>query len=155
MPSTFKGCVICSGKRGQPRNGQGGQTCSASQCKGAYKGQRALQPSAGVVVDVEAADKMPSGMWVHEIEEILGEKCCDPRKLSKKKRKGGPGSDYHQQFLVRGTFLEDDGGEDSDEDDTPEPNTLWVDQADLLETIAMEDVKRALKARCQAVLCGL
>ena len=157
MPSVFKGCVICKGKKKQPRNGRGGRTCTASHCKDAYKEQRSQQPSAGLVADhVELSDKMPSGMWVHEIEEILGERCCEPHKMSKKKRKGGPGSAYHQEFLVRGSFLEDDGDDnDDDDDDTPEPNTFWVDKADLVGTIAIEDIKAALRARHDVVLGDL
>ncbi len=111
------------------------------------------QPTAGLVADAPPADLMPDGMWVHDIAEILGERCCELHKLSKKKRKNGPGSAYAQQFLVRGTFLEDDGDEDDeDEDETPEPNTFWVNKDDLIETINVDDVKEALRARHEAVL---
>ena len=44
---------------------------------------------------------------------------------------------------------------DEDEDDTPEPNTFWVDQVDLLKTIAVEDVEEALEARQEDVMAGL
>ena len=155
MARTFNGCVICSGKKGQPRNGKRGKTCSANSCKREYRDQRAEQPTMGLgdAVQQPDADKMPDGMWVHEITEILGERCCEPRKLSKKKRKCGPGSAFEQEFLVRGTFLEDDGEQDSDdEDDTPEPNTFWVTKVDLLDTIAVSDVKAALTERHNAVI---
>ena len=39
----------------------------------------------GGAVLLDAAE-MPDGMSVHQIEEILGESCCDPTKMSKKKR---------------------------------------------------------------------
>ena len=161
MPGrVFNGCAVCFGKKKRPRNGQGGKTCSASSCKEEYKERRAAGGQQAQLggVDVElAAEKMPFGMWVHEIEEILGERCCELRQhLSKKKRKNGPGSAYLQEFLVRGTFLEDDGdGEDSDEDSAPEPNTFWVEQDVLLETIALEDVKDALQARHDAIMGDL
>ena len=160
MPGrVFKGCVVCNGTKQRPRNGRGGKTCSASSCKEEYKERRAAggqQAQLGGVETELAAEKMPFGMWVHEVEEILGERCCELRQLSKKKRKNGPGSAYLQEFLVRGSFLEADGdGEDSDEDEAPEPNTFWVDKDDLLETIALEDVKDALKARHDAVMGDL
>ena len=155
MARGFSGCVVCGGKRGQPRNGKRGRTCSANSCKREYRDQRAEQPTMGLgdAVQQPVADRMPDGMWVHEIEEILGERCCEPHKMSKKKRKNGPGSAYRQRFLVRGTFLEEDGDDDDDdEDSTPEPNTFWVDKFDVLETISIEDVKAALRARHEAVL---
>ena len=109
-----------------------------------------------VAGDPSDAGKMPAHMWVKEIEEILGERCCEPHQMSKKKRKNGPGNTYCQEYCVRGHFLEDDGdAEDEQEDDVPEPNTFWVEQGELLETIDVEDVKEALKARHEAVLEGL
>ena len=69
---------------------------------------------------------MPDGkMWVNEIKEILGERCCKPSSMTRKKRKCGPESTYLQEYLVRGTFLVEDDDE-SDADDEPEPNTYWV-----------------------------
>ena len=50
-------------------------------------------------------EMMPEGTWLQELDEILGERCCELRKLSHKKRKNGPGSLYQQQYLVRGKFL--------------------------------------------------
>ena len=158
MVRAFSGCVICKGQKGCVRNGKRGKTCAANECKNKYRDERAQQPTVGPVAAAEqpVADKMPDGMWVHEIEEILGERCCEPHKLSKKKRKGGPGSAYKQEFLVRGTYLEDDGeADDDDEDNTPQPNTFWVTKTDLLDTIAVEDVKAALRARHEAVLGDL
>ena len=35
------------------------------------------------------------------------------------------------------------------------PNTYWVHKADLLKTIAVEDVEEALEARQEAVMAGL
>ena len=45
--------------------------------------------------------------------------------------------------------------DDEEEDDAPEPNTFWVEKADLLETIDRKHVKAALRARHNAVLDGL
>ena len=83
MVRVYKGCVICKGRRGQPRNGKTGTTCSANQCKLEYKEQRAqrgIAPKDGLANDIAAqaaAEAMPGGMWVHEVEEILGERCCE------------------------------------------------------------------------------
>ena len=60
-----------------------------------------------------------------------------------------------RQYLVRGKFLEDDGDEDDDEDDSPEPNTFWVDEVDLVDTIAKEDIKDALVLRHERVINDL
>ena len=155
MPTrVYKDCVICSGQEKRPRNGPGGSTCSASRCKRAYKEQRAL-PTVGLALGTDALhpEKMPANKWVQSIEEILGERCCEPLKLSHKKRKNGPGASCKQEFLVRGYFLEDDGdANDEEEDDTPEPNTYWIEKDDLLETIAIADVKDALQQRHEEVL---
>ena len=100
-------------------------------------------------------DEMPDNMWVHELEEILGERACVLQKLTKVQRKNGPRSAAKQQFLVRGHFLcvvEDD---DEDEDESPEPNTFWVDQDELLHTIVLSDVRKALEQRQKAVLAAL
>ena len=158
MAPVFKDCVICSGKNKKPRNGDGGATCSAYNCKRAYTQRRAQHSTVGlgVVNAPPVTDRMPKGMWVHEIEEILGERCCEPHMMSKKKRKNGPGNAAEQEFLVRGNFLEEDSdAEDEDVDQTPEPNTFWVSKDELLETIAVEDVKDALKARHEAVVGDL
>ena len=47
------------------------------------------------------------------------------------------------------------GDEDGDEDSSPEPNTYWVDETDLVESIAIEDIKAALVTRHEHVLSGL
>ena len=72
-------------------------------------------------------------MWVHELQEILGERACVVHELSKVQLKCGPRSAARQQFLVRGSFLMDVEDGDEEEDDTPEPNTYWVHKADLLK----------------------
>jgi hypothetical protein len=157
MTRVFKECVICKGQKKRPRNGTGGKTCSASECKAAYKEQR-TQPTVGLALgaDATSAEKMPIGMWVQSIEEILGERCCELLKMSHKKRKNGPGASKVQEFLVRGYFLEDDGDDGDEEvDQMPEPNTFWIEKPDLLETIDIEDVKDALRERHEAVLEGL
>ena len=140
MPSSvYKDCVICSGQEKRPRDGPGGSTCSASQCKRAYKEQRAL-PTVGLALGTDTLhpDKMPANKWVQSIEEILGERCCEPLKMSHKKRKNGPGASSVQEFLVRGYFLEDDGdANDEEEDGMPEPNTYWIEKDDLLEKICL------------------
>ena len=134
--------------------------CVGSACKAALTAMR----RQGVVTtattegpDTAAAEvlteEMPDGMSVHEIEEILGEQCCKLDTMSIKKRKNGPGKDCHQQFLVRGTFLRPpDNDEDDQEDDTPEPNTYWVDKDELLQTIHVNDVVAALNARHEQLL---
>ena len=66
-------------------------------------------------------------MMLRGIEEILGERCCEPHAMNKLQRKNGPRSSYRQQFLVRGSLLIVDDGDD-EEDDQPGPNTYWVDQ---------------------------
>ena len=161
MVRTFSGCVECQGGSGQPRNGVGGQTCTANQCKKNYKRRRAEDglSAAGTVelggMAPALGETMPDGTWVQELDEILGERCCELRLLNHKKRKNGPGTQYQQQYLVRGKFLEDDGDEDDDEDDSPEPNTYWVNEVDLLETISKADVKAALVARHDHVMRNL
>ena len=100
-------------------------------------------------------EMMPEGTWLQELDEILGERCCELRKLSHKKRKNGPGSLYQQQYLVRGKFLEEDADDNDDDDDSPEPNTYWVNQVHLIETIAIADIKAALVTRHEHVLSGL
>ena len=62
--------------------------------------------------------------------------------------------------MIRGTFLEDDGDEgacegEEDEEDVPEPNTYWVTEEDLLQTIERDDVRAALKERQERVLGDL
>jgi len=151
--------VECSGANGQPRNGKNGATCSANSCKMAYARKRksAASPAAAELPADDAAtavgEMMPAGMWVYDLTEILGERCCELRLLSHKKRKNGPGgASYCQQYLVRGMFLEEDGDEDDEDDAAPEPNTFWVNKVDLLETIAKEDIRKALVARHESVL---
>ena len=161
MARGFKGCVRCQGKSGQPRNGPGGRTCSAARCKREYKEERearGLAPTLGLDNDLAAqatAEKLPEGTWVNEIEEILGERCCKLHTLTKKKRKNGPGTAYVQEYLVRGTFLEDDEDADDEDDDAPEPNTFWVEKSVLLDTIAKSDVKAALEERHKRVISEL
>ena len=162
--AAFKGCIICKGSSGRARNGAGGKTCTAHTCKTAYKERRAALAGGdagyNTIEDEKAAafdEVMPEGTWVQELDEILGERCCELRKLSHKKRKNGPGtgSFYQQQYLVRGKFLEEDGDEDDEEDDSPEPNTYWVNEVDLIETIAKKDINAALVTRHEHVLSGL
>ena len=151
----FKDCTVCEGRSGRPRNGDGGLTCSASKCKKAYAQKRASSSLVDerALVTAVVFDVMPENMSVQELKEILGERCCRPQQMSYKKRKNGPGSSYFQEYLVRGGFLvaetEDD---DDDDDDEPEPNTYWVDEQTLLETISKDDVKDALKARHNNVI---
>ena len=137
MPAGWPGCDFCKGSKGCPRASSNSVRCTASACKAALKARNEankttfnepMAPQAAPGDDEH--DEMPDGMWVHEIEEILGERCCEPHIMSHKKRKNGPGPAYHQEFLVRGTFLEDDGdADDEEEDDTPEPYTFWVEKS--------------------------
>ena len=73
----------------------------------------ALWPRVWSLAD---ADVMPDNMWVTDVAEILGERCCEPHRLSRVRRKRGPGSAARQQFLVRGGFLIDDDESDTDSD---------------------------------------
>ena len=146
------------GKSGRPRNGAGGKTCSANQCKQAYAQKRQQNKQLMEICTAAGSepDQLPENMWVNEINEILGERCCEPHMLSKKKRKNGPGSIYHQQFLVRGSFLENDhDAEEEEEDEAPEPNTFWVDQDALVRDVGKESVKKALRVRQERVIRGL
>ena len=151
----FTGCVICEGRSGNRRNGLNGATCSGRQCINKYAEQRRRKQQPAEAHEVQAAEVLPESMSVNDIQEILGERCCEPQKLSKKRRKNGPGTDYRQQFLVRGSFLvraDSDDDDDDEEDDCPEPSTFWVDQDVLLEDIGVKDVKAALKKRQEEVL---
>ena len=47
------------------------------------------------------------------------------------------------------------GDEEKDEDDEPALDTFWVDQDDLLATIAVGDVEEASGTRQDAVVAGL
>ena len=112
MPArnVFMGCVECSGAKGCPRNGRRGATCSAAKCKADYAAGR--RPDAAVVRGMDIAapafnEMMPSGTWIQELDEILGERCCVLAQLTKKKRKNGPGTAYAQQYLCRGKYLEE------------------------------------------------
>ena len=100
-------------------------------------------------------EMMPENMWVHELEEILGERCCVVKKLTAVQRKNGPRGKARQQFLVRGRFLQEVEDDDEDEDNEPALDTFWVDQANLLATIAVEDVEEAFETRHDAVVASL
>ena len=162
MAPGWPGCFNCKGRRGCPRASDNAVRCTADECKRALTAKRAAEKAAApqpvaslAAVGEDAHEEMPETMWVHELQEILGERACVVRKLSKVQLKCGPRSAARQQFLVRGTFLMDVEDGDEEEDDTPDPNTYWVHQADLLETIAVEDVEEALEARQEAVMDGL
>ena len=96
---------------------------------------------------------------MHELKAILGERCCKPSKLSNKRRRCGPRDSYLQEFLVLGTFLEDDGDEadedDDDDEDVPLAGMYWVTQDDMYQTIEPADVKAAVEKRQQEVRDGL
>ena len=116
----------------------------------------ASQPVASqAAVGDDEHELMAATMWVHELEEILGERCCVVKELTPVQRKCGPRSKARQQFLVRGRFLQEVGSDSEDEDDEPALDTFWVDQADLLSTIAVDDVEEALETRQEAVVAGL
>lgn len=162
MASGWSGCFNCKGRKGCPRASDNSTRCTAGECKTALTAKRAAekagawQPAALQAATVaDDHEEMPETMWVHELQEILGERACVVHKLSKVQLKCGPRSAARQQFLVRGSFLVDVEDGDEEEDDTPEPNTYWVHQADLLETIAVEDVEEALETRQEAVMAGL
>ena len=165
--AVFRDCVICKGDRHRPRNGKGGNTCSASQCKKSYQAQREMQQQLGgnELPSVASFNELlPENKTVRELNQILGERCCEPHKLSPKKRRGGPGSSYCQQFLVRGNFLEsgppeaeeeDDDVESDDYEETLEPGMYWVDADTLVGALGPEPVKVALMERQKRVLGDL
>ena len=137
---TFYDCCECDGARGCPRNGAGGATCTAGACKKGYAMKRKetvlpvqIQPSQPA--SAAHAETMPEHMYVAELKKILGERCCEPRKLPPEQRRGGPRrSFYSQQYLVLGTFLEntrDDDDSDAEYEETNEPSMYWVNESDL------------------------
>jgi hypothetical protein len=159
----WAGCRFCQGKKGLPRASPNSVRCTASECTKALtlerKAAKELQrPSEAAALHqaLVSSEEMPEGMWVHELNEILGERCCRVHLLSDKRRRSGPRDSYHQEYLVRGTFLEDDDDEgEEDDEDIPEANTYWVTEDDLLQTIERDDVKEALQKRQECVLNGL
>ena len=164
MARGWAGCRFCKGKKGLPRASPNSVRCTAAACtkaltreRQAARGQQEQPPQAAVPQQaLESAEEMPDVMWVHELTEILGERCCRLHLLSKKRRRVGPRDSYQQEYLIRGTFLEDDGDEgEEDEEDVPEPNTYWVTEEDLLQTIERDDVRTALKERQERVLGDL
>ena len=79
-----------------------------------------------------------------------------PRRFSAHWRAEEAAGVDQQEYLIRGTFLEDDGDEgEEDEEDVPEPNTYWVTEEDLLQSIERDDVRKALKERQERVLGDL
>ena len=162
MTRGWEGCYNCGGKNGCPRASPNSTRCTAWACKMALTAKRAADKDAAsqpVALQAAAGDDehemMPATMWVHELEEILGERCCIIKNLSPVQRKCGPRSKARQQFLVRGRFLQEVESDDEDEDDEPALDTFWVDQTDLLSTIAVDDVEEALETRQAAVVAGL
>ena len=121
MPWRCFNHAVCGSSR--PRASPNSVRCTGNACKDALKATRQQQGGAasteGLVVAAAqaAAEEMPHGVSVHEVEEILGERCCKPTEMSKKKRKNGPGKELRQQFLVRGTFLQPADDDEDDEDD--------------------------------------
>ena len=93
-------------------------------------------------------------MMLRGIEEILGERCCEPHAMNKLQRKNGPRSSYRQQFLVCGSFLIVDNG-DNEEDDQPEPNTHWVDENALLASTTAAAIYVAVAKRHAHVIASL
>ena len=69
------------GDRHRPRNGKGGNTCSASQCKKSYQAQREMQQKLGgnELPSVASFNELPENKTVRELNQILGERCCDDR----------------------------------------------------------------------------
>jgi hypothetical protein len=55
------------------------------------KAKEQEQPEVAVPQQaLEDSEDLPEGLWVHELTEILGERCCRPAKLSNKRRRVGP-----------------------------------------------------------------
>ena len=161
MARGWSGCFHCEGRSGCQRASPNSTSCTAGACKRALAAKRAAEKAGALqLVAPQAAaggedhEMMPENMWVHELEEILGERCCIVAKLTRIQRKCGPRSQAKQQFLVRGRFLVE-VEDDEEEDDEPAPDTFWVDQTVLLATIAVEDIEEALETRQEAVMAGL
>ena len=161
-PRGWPGCEFCGGSKGCPRASPNAVRCTAGECKTALTAKRAAGKAGTLQAEASQAaagddehEMMPGNMWVHELEEILGERCCIVKKLSAVQRKCGPRGKARQQFLVRGKFLQEVDSDDEDEDDEPALDTFWVDQSDLLSTIAVDDIEEALEARQDAVVAGL
>ena len=114
MARGWSGCFNCGGRNGCPRASPNSTRCTAGACKTALTAQRAAEKAAApqpvasqAAAGEDAHEEMPETMWVHELQEILGERACVVRKLSKVQLKCGPRSAARQQFLVRGSFLVD------------------------------------------------
>ena len=94
MPWRCFNHAVCGSSR--PRASAKSVRCTGSACKAALTASR--QPQGGtasteglvVAAAQAAAEEMPHGVSVHEVEEILGERCCKPTEMTKKKRKNGP-----------------------------------------------------------------
>ena len=166
--SIFHACKICKGRRRLGRNGNGGLTCRAGSCKREYRNQRRTQTgdhtgTATVSAAVEDAEDLPSDMKVVTLHEILGERCCQPSRLGRKHRASPLRRKvYHQEYLVRGSFLEDgseDEGEGEDEEDegeeeapyAPKDDMYWIAQDMLIKAIGGAQVKKAIAARQKQV----
>ena len=106
----WAGGVNCNGDNGCPRDVGNSIRCTANQCKKALT-QRNKEARLAADADAPAvaaqpalADEMPDYMTVHELTEILGERCCKLHELDLTRRKSGPGKRSRQEFCVRGTF---------------------------------------------------
>ena len=160
----FQGCVICHGTSGCKRKMPGGSTCTKRSCQDEYTLQRKqaklpVQTQPATELDMDNVEDMPEYMYVVDLQEILGERCCRPSQLSNPERRGGPRQkSKYQEFLVRGSFLEnqpEDGDDDEDDDDWEPPpfdSTFWVSSADLYENIDYADVRQAIVERQKKVL---
>ena len=91
----WAGCFNCKGKKGCPRASKNSVRCTASACTKKLtevrKAKEQEQPEVAVSQQaLEDSEDLPEGLWVHELTEILGERCCRPAKLSNKRRRVGP-----------------------------------------------------------------
>ena len=92
----FSGCFNCHGANGCPRDVGNSIRCTASQCKKALtqrNKEARLAADAGapaVAAQPALADEMPDNMTVHELTEILGERCCKVHELDPTRRRSGP-----------------------------------------------------------------
>ena len=161
-------CKIRKGHKRLRRNGPVGLTCRAGSCKREYRDQRRTRTgdhtgTATVSAAVEDAEDLPSDMSVVRLYEILGERCCQPSRLGRKHRASPLRRKvYHQEYLVRGSFLEDgseDEGEGEDEEDegedeapyAPKDDMYWIAQDMLIKAIGGAQVKKAIAARQKQV----
>ncbi|KAL1500081.1 hypothetical protein AB1Y20_012755 [Prymnesium parvum] len=160
-------CFNCKGSSRKRRASKNSRSCTAYACKKALRKRRLEQgaqlPEASLITQPAprlTGERMPRNMYVQELRQILGERCCLPSEMSNFCRRNGPYNGGQQEFLVRGYFMEVDTRQDVDTlelrsaeeaDPVGELNLLWVHVDDLSATICKSDIQAALLDRLQCV----